>query len=89
MALTKKRRTAVAGCLFLLPNLVGFLVFTSLPVLASLALSFFDWDLFGAPKFVGLQNFTGLMRDREFWRYAFNTLFLMLAHEPVALTTGP
>lgn len=79
MALTNQRRIAGAGCLFLLPNFVGFLVFTSLPVLASLALSFFDWDLFGAPKFVGLQNFATLLRDRDFWRYGFNTLFLMLA----------
>ena len=78
MALSKRGRTAVAGGLFLLPNFLGFLVFTSLPVLASLALSFFDWDLFRAPKPVGLRNFVALMQDREFWRYGFNTVFLML-----------
>jgi multiple sugar transport system permease protein len=38
----------------------------------------FAWDLFTPPKFVGLQNFVALMRDREFWYYAYNTLFLML-----------
>ena len=79
MALTTKGRVALAGCLFLLPNLLGFLVFTSLPVLASLSLSFFEWDLFTSPRFVGLHNFAVLMRDRDFWYYAFNTLFLMLA----------
>jgi multiple sugar transport system permease protein len=79
MALTTKGRVALAGCLFLLPNLLGFLVFTSLPVLASLSLSFFEWDLFTSPKFVGLHNFAVLMKDRDFWYYAFNTLFLMLA----------
>jgi multiple sugar transport system permease protein len=79
MALTRKGRVALAGGLFLLPNFLGFLLFTSLPVLASLALSFFKWDLFTAPRFVGLHNYSGLMRDRAFWYYAFNTAFLMLA----------
>jgi multiple sugar transport system permease protein len=79
MALTKRGRIALAAGLFLLPNLLGFLIFTSLPVLASLALSFFKWDLFTTPRFVGLHNFAVLMKDRDFWYYAFNTLFLMLA----------
>ncbi len=61
MALTKKGRVAVAGLLFLLPNFLGFLLFTSLPVLASLGLSVFEWDLFTAPKFVGLRNFGKLL----------------------------
>ena len=77
--MTNRGRIAAAAGLFLLPNLLGFLVFTSLPVLASLALSFFQWDLFTTPKFVGLHNFTALMLDRDFWYYGFNTLFLMLA----------
>ena len=79
MALTKRGRIALAGYLFLLPNLLGFLVFTFVPVLASLALSFFDWDLFTPPKFAGLHNFGALLKDREFWHYGSNTVFLMLA----------
>ena len=38
--LKNSTKEAIAGYLFLLPNLTGFLVFTSLPVVASLALSF-------------------------------------------------
>ena len=79
MGMTKERRVALAGYLFLLPNLLGFLVFTMIPVLASLALSFFDWDLFTPPRFVGLHNFAALMKDRAFWSYGYNTVFLMLA----------
>jgi multiple sugar transport system permease protein len=65
--------------LFLLPNLAGFLLFTSLPVAAALVLSLFDWDLFTQPRFAGLHNFAALARDAEFRRYAFNTGFLMMA----------
>jgi multiple sugar transport system permease protein len=67
-----------AAWLFLLPNLAGFVLFTSFPVLASLVLSFFKWDLFTTPEFVGLSNFTRIARDRDFWYYAYNTVFLML-----------
>ena len=56
-----------------MPNLLGFLAFTLLPVVASLALSFYAWDLFTPPKFVGLHNFVALMRDlcaaNDFLRY--------------------
>jgi len=41
MARTKRGRTALAGYLFLLPNLLGFLAFVLIPVVASAGLSFF------------------------------------------------
>ena len=78
MARTKMARVALAGYLFLLPNLLGFLAFMLIPVVASLGLSFFEWDLFSPPKLVGLHNFSTLLHDHDFWRYAFNTVFLML-----------
>ena len=61
-----------------MPNFLGFLIFTSLPVLASLFLAFVDWDILTPPNWVGIQNFTRLMKDRLFWKYAGNTLFLMI-----------
>lgn len=83
-------REAITAYLFLMPNFLGFLVFTSLPVLASLTLSFFNWDILTPPKFVGLQNFIKLLgfhteegrliaNDPLFWKYTLNTLFLMMA----------
>ncbi len=63
---------------FLAPNLSGFLVFTSLPVLFSLGLSFFQWDTFSSPRFVGFDNFARLLSDPKLWFYLYNTLFLML-----------
>lgn len=82
-------KETITAYLFLLPNFLGFLVFTSLPVLFSFALSFFDWDIINPPKFVGLGNFFKLLgfsfqgttivaNDPHFWYYTFNTIFLML-----------
>lgn len=52
------RARDVVGFAFILPNFVGFLLWTSLPVIASFLLAFYQWDLIGPPKFVGLDNFT-------------------------------
>ncbi len=73
-------KETIAAYGFLLPNLIGFLLFTSLPVLASLALSFCSWDaLSGPPVFVGLRNFVHLFQDPLFWKYSFNTIYMMLS----------
>ena len=71
-------RDILGSYLFLMPNFLGFLIFTSLPVLASFFLAFVDWDILTPPNWVGIQNFTRLMKDRLFWKYAGNTLFLMI-----------
>ena len=75
-------KEALAGYGFLVPNLIGFLLFTSLPVLASLLLSFMKVDLISSPKIfkiVWLENFRQLFADPYFWKYCWNTVVLMLA----------
>lgn len=87
-------RESLAASLFLAPNFLGFLVFTSLPIVAALALSLCEWDPIAAPlsqiQFVGPRNFVNLLgfhhgaygweaNDPDFWQFAGNTLFLMLA----------
>jgi len=75
-----KTKEALAAYVFLMPNLIGFLVFTSIPVLASLGLSFVKWDLLsGDPQFVGIANFTELLHDPFFLKYCWNTVYLMMA----------
>jgi multiple sugar transport system permease protein len=61
MRLTDRQREIVTAYLFLAPNLIGFLVFTSIPVFASLYFAFTRWDLFHPPRFVGLENFVSLL----------------------------
>ena len=54
-------KEAIAAYLFLIPNFLGFLAFTSIPVVVSFALGFVKWDLLSAPQFVGLENFKALI----------------------------
>jgi len=87
-------REAIIALLFLLPNLLGFLIFDSIPVLTSFVLSFFDaqlapWPKVMTAKFVGFGNFIKLLgfhlqdnawvaNDPKFWKFTGNTLFLMM-----------
>ncbi len=83
-----RRRTLWIALLFLLPNLVGFVVFTAGPVVFSLWMSLTDWALTrhnaysDTPiDFVGLENYARLLVGDEselFWGYFYNTIFLML-----------
>ncbi len=78
--LKNSTKETLAAYGFLLPNLSGFLIFTSLPVLASLALSFTTWDaLSWPPRFVWFKNFTVLFQDSFFWKYCWNTVYLMIS----------
>lgn len=79
MKLKNSTKETLAAYGFLGPNLLGFLIFTSIPVGASLCLSFVKWDLLSAPRFVGLANFVELFQDPFFWKYCWNTVYMMLA----------
>jgi multiple sugar transport system permease protein len=79
MKKTRHSSETAAGLAFIAPNFTGFLLFISLPVIASLVLSFFDWDLLTAPKFIGLDNFKNLFADESFGNAFYNTAFLMLS----------
>lgn len=69
----------IAGYTFLAPNIIGFLIFTFLPVFASLLLAFAKWDILTKPEFVGFGNFIALVQDKFFWQYFLNTMFFMLS----------
>lgn len=76
MKLTKmERRETLAGYLFLLPNILGFLVFTLIPVVWGLLLSLMRYDGFSAPKFVGISNFTRLFQDQYFFTSLKNNVY--------------
>jgi len=59
------RRKALLAYLFVLPTVLGILVFTAGPVVVSLGLSFYSWDVISSPIFVGLDNYRQFMSDPE------------------------
>ncbi|MGQ9631607.1 MAG: carbohydrate ABC transporter permease [bacterium] len=68
--LTKLEKAEAVQCyLFITPWILGFILFTAGPILASLGLSFTQYNLFDPPKFVGLENFKKqVVDDPLFWQ---------------------
>ena len=71
--------------LFLAPTLLGLVVLSAGPVLATLAISLTEWDLLRAPKLVGLDNFVQLASDERFLKALRNTAFYTLTSVPLGM----
>jgi multiple sugar transport system permease protein len=62
------RRKAIEGYLYISPFLIGFLVFTAYPLLASFYLSFTSYNIISAPNWIGLDNYQrAFTLDNQFW----------------------
>ena len=80
------RRENLVGYLFMSPWLIGFFVFTFLPIVASFVLAFTDYDIFSAPKWVGLENFSRMfLQDRRYWRSVRATFYYVFTAVPLRL----
>lgn len=64
----------VHAMVFLSPWLIGFLLFTLVPVCLSFYYSLCEYSLLQKPVFVGMDNYSALLKDELFWRALRNTL---------------
>jgi multiple sugar transport system permease protein len=71
--------------ILLLPNIIGFLIFTFLPVIASFMLSFSSWDLLTPIEWVGFQNYIDLFSDEIFTKVLWNTLYFSAITVPLSI----
>ncbi len=80
------RNGRLLGLAYLSPYIVGLLIFTAIPFLASLYLSFTDYNLMTAPRWVGLHNFVRLFgHDRTFTKSLTVTLIYVFTTVPLKL----
>lgn len=69
-----RHQKTIAPWLFLTPALVMFGVYVIAPIIESMAISLYDWDGLGKPKYIGLQNYFDLWHDPDFWKSLQNNL---------------
>ncbi|PLR76292.1 sugar ABC transporter permease [Bacillus sp. V3-13] len=79
------RRNRLIAYAFLLPNIIGFLVFIFIPVIASFLMSFTSWNGFGNIEFIGLENYKTLVYDPNFRISFVNTILFTLISVPATL----
>lgn len=84
------RGEAIAGYLFAGPWILGFLIFTAGPIIASIVFSFCDYDVLHSPRYVGLLNYRELLTDdwRLLSKAIYNAGFLTAVGIPLGIITG-
>lgn len=81
-----KRKKALVAYSFILPNFLGFLILTFVPIVFSVALSFCQWDSSNPIQFVGLENFVYMFtKDSSFTISLLNTLYYTVVTVPITL----
>ena len=73
--------------IFVLPGVIFFTLMIFIPIIASVAFSFFEWDGIGKMQFIGFQNFRSLLQDNidNYWISVKNTVIMALLTAGVQL----
>lgn len=79
------KNDGLTALIFILPAVLGTLIFIVIPVIFSFSLSFVDWDLLSPMKFVGLSNFKDVLTDSTFVQVLINTFVFAIASSVFAV----
>jgi len=82
---TLQQRERLAALAFISPWIIGFLMFTAGPMVASLVLSFTNYDVINPPKWVGLANYQRLIDDPRIELSLYNSFFYAALHVPLMM----
>ena len=84
------RQEAAAGYGFAIPWMIGFLMFTAGPIIASFVLSFCDYDVLHPARWAGIENYRNLVTlDRDYLSKAiFNVFYLGIIGVPLGMMTS-
>ena len=85
IGLTKKK---LLPYLLVSPYLIFVSIFVIFPVLFCFFLTFHKWNIIAPMKFIGIDNYSRLIKDRLFWKALSNTLKFLLLHIPLQLVVS-
>jgi multiple sugar transport system permease protein len=76
------------GAAFAAPHAIGLALFTLVPIIASLVISFNNWPMIGSPAYIGLDNYTKLLSDPIFLKVVLNTFVFTILYVPLNLVVS-
>ena len=79
------RREALDGYSFILPWIIGFVVFIAGPMVASFLISFMRWEIVTPPAWVGVEQYHKLFNDSRFYLSLYNTAYYVFIGVPLHL----
>ena len=82
-----QRKQWLGGVICASPWLIGFVVFGGGPMLFSLIISFCDYDILNAPRFVGTANYRGMSSDDLLPTAIWNTVYMVIG-VPLSMAVG-
>lgn len=88
----KKRKKIVQAVPFMLPSILGMIIFSFLPIVISIVVSLTDWnglDKLNAQtlrdRLVGIGNYAAILRSTEFWNVLWHTVYYIILYIPLVL----
>lgn len=84
----QEKRFIRLGLLFTLPWIIGFLLFQIYPICSAIYYSLTDYNVFQAPNFIGLKNYTELFHNKYFPTCVGNTLYISFLGLPLGLSVA-
>jgi multiple sugar transport system permease protein len=81
-----QRRNNIQGFLFIAPAMIGFLAFMVYPIIASVFISFMDWNIISKPQWTGISNYVTLFNDKTFLISMMNTFKWIIVYIPLSIT---
>lgn len=69
----------------LLPNVIGFLMFMLIPMVATFVLSFMNYDMLTPPKFIGIDNYINMVKDPIVRQVTLNTIIYTVLTVPIGM----
>jgi multiple sugar transport system permease protein len=82
------RKLRRAGWLMVTPALAHTLLWIAIPVLATFVLSFTDYQVFRAPRWIGLDNYVEIWNDDVFRKATWNTIVYTFFTVPVSMAVA-
>ncbi len=83
--LRPRQKESIAFYLFILPWMLGFVIFTFGPMIASAFLSLTQFSVMSAPTWIGVTNYVTMVHTPMFWKSMGNTLFMVALDLPLGL----
>ncbi len=81
----QRRQEALWAIVFMLPWIIGFVVFTAGPMIASLFISFTRYNVIRPPSVIGLDNYERLLSDPRVAQSLMNTLYYTILNVPLSM----
>ena len=73
------------GVVFILPQLISLICFGIIPIVIAFVLSFYEWNGFTIPEFIGIDNFITVLKDPDMWTAIKNTAVYTVIYVPCSI----